>query len=863
MTQVRSLPLRIVPLPGEAVDSWLDAIASRCDTTWAELRVALGSVLPAVGYSDRWVMRLTDAQVAAISAATQLDPDALRSLTLIDYPPIAIGVDAQTGRSVSPFPWRHVHASRFCPYCLAESGGRWKLVWRMAWFFACPTHRCLLADACPECAGAQRRRSLAAQVPQPHHCVNVVDRGAPTAVPVRCNADLIPAQVTRLGGGHPALAAQAVIADALLDGTVEFGIYRRFPQPVPQMLADIRALGQYFLSDANPHVLNALVPSGLVAEHLELQHRARGRRRHRCDRASPSVSTAVAVTAALGILGKADIASAAEAMHSIWPSGRKYPLFGRITGPVNTYTPVSKLLRGVHLTALGPQLSATEQLRLRLGTALPRRPTRDIDDVKRMATRIPTVFWPEWSVRLAASRATQRTLRPVLSVALLLVGADLKVSDAVKMLGCPLAVPSVTAVLCQLTASRQWQDIRCAAYRLSSWLRRFGTPIDYQRRRNLDYAGLLPARTWKAICASTRTRPEGLSTARNYLFERLSATYAIAAPVTKTDAPAYDALQRFPTRLTPELNSVLARYALNFLAHHGITGEPVRWAPPAALLQGLNLAGDDPGSVDCSALQQLIRRDVLPLGAVADRLATSIDIVRLALEKDPAPRLPRTIPQQKHTVAAPGPAYQKASALLTRERFVQLYQTDERSLKDIAVMAGVCRQTVAELARDYGIALRKPGGRRTHIIDPEWLHDQHVNKGRPLRDLAPEAGVSLSILAKWAHIYGVPVRALSRYSPTALQDNKVPAVLIPVLSTQGGWERLQRLPRLAACDSFVAAAKRFHVSNAVLALQIATLERDLGGTILVRATSYRSQRLTPLGRRVIAAVNTLVEVGGP
>lgn len=43
MTQIRTLPIRVYPLAGEALDSWLAAIAYRTHTTWADILTALQS----------------------------------------------------------------------------------------------------------------------------------------------------------------------------------------------------------------------------------------------------------------------------------------------------------------------------------------------------------------------------------------------------------------------------------------------------------------------------------------------------------------------------------------------------------------------------------------------------------------------------------------------------------------------------------------------------------------------------------------------------------------------------------------------------------------------------------------------------
>ncbi|MGX5825816.1 TniQ family protein, partial [Salmonella enterica] len=75
------------------------------------------------------------------------------------------------GRS-GGWPWGNGRRSRYCPDCLAESGGRWQLHWRLGCVFACTEHRCLLADTCPYCGTFQRprRRPSGVLVPSPGRC---------------------------------------------------------------------------------------------------------------------------------------------------------------------------------------------------------------------------------------------------------------------------------------------------------------------------------------------------------------------------------------------------------------------------------------------------------------------------------------------------------------------------------------------------------------------------------------------------------------------------------------------------------------------------------------------------------------------
>jgi TniQ len=858
---IRRLPIRVAPLPGEAIDSWLEAIAHRYDITWSQFRIALGGALKGVGYPDTWVRRLTEAQVASISAATDIDCAAIREMTLADLPGIVVGIDPGTGRTASHYPWRHVHASRYCPSCLSANGGRWSLAWRTVWSFACLTHRCLLASECPQCAGAPRRKINYALVPEPTRCAATVDASSPSAV-ARCEADLTLAPVIYLDLGHPFLVAQAAINDVVVDGTTDFGIYRGSSCRPQQVLADVRELGQYFLNDCDPSRLETLIPKAMVAQlPAEPALRAPGGRLR--DRASPAISTAVAVTAAMSILGQPDMSSAAEILRSVWPSGDRHALFNRIASTGNGGK-TSARLRGAHLTSLAPELGASDQLRCEIGSAVPRYPVGGFADAQRLAPRIPTLLWPQWSLRFAGPRDTQRKLRPALSVALLLIGNHLTAARAADLLASPLSGVAVNFALYGVRHTDHWPDMREALYRLHRYLRRCPPPIDYARRRQLDYTALLPEPEWQAICRSTGTRPEGLSTARNYLFERLSATYRIAAPIAKADENSYQALLRFPARLTPDLQRALTEYSLRFLAGRGIAGEPDYWHPPVALLDDLQLPNPGIGGIDLSHLHHLIRRRGLALGRAADQLGTTVDIVRAALEEEPAPRLPRQPARRPVTVARPGPAYQKASATLTLQQFTRLYITERRPLKDLAAMCGVCRPTVAQLARDYGITLRRPGEWRTIFVDPTWLHEQLVTQGRSLGELASECGLSATTLSASAHAHNIPVRALSRHSATNLAaDEKVPKILIPALATQGGWERLQRLPTIAEYSSFPAAAVGLGCHRSTLGVQVRAIERDLAGAVLARATGEKPQRLTRLGIGVVAAVKRLDALGGP
>src|SRR5271155_5973843 len=75
---VRTLPIRVKPLPEESLDSWLEALASRTDATWGEILRALGIFGMQGNTASYWATRanvsLTPGQVDTISYCTGVEP---------------------------------------------------------------------------------------------------------------------------------------------------------------------------------------------------------------------------------------------------------------------------------------------------------------------------------------------------------------------------------------------------------------------------------------------------------------------------------------------------------------------------------------------------------------------------------------------------------------------------------------------------------------------------------------------------------------------------------------------------------------------------------------------------------------------
>ena len=131
MVAVRTLPIRVAPLPGEAIDSWLHASAARMGVSWGEFRGTLGLAPPRFGL-DTWVVQLLPQEMASIAAATDLDPADIAAMTLSHFAGRVLQINTATRRLSGPTLWRGA-GSPYCPRCLAEMGGRWLLRWRTGW----------------------------------------------------------------------------------------------------------------------------------------------------------------------------------------------------------------------------------------------------------------------------------------------------------------------------------------------------------------------------------------------------------------------------------------------------------------------------------------------------------------------------------------------------------------------------------------------------------------------------------------------------------------------------------------------------------------------------------------------------------
>jgi hypothetical protein len=151
----RRLPLVPTPLDDEPIASWLRRVAADNRTTVAEL---VDRLPRAEGLGVGWLhVEAGPDTRAALNVLTGVPPDRLDAMVLARYDSVA--VDLAAARRSAAGPLRHVarhgHAcvpdSHFCPACLRERSGAWRIEWKTAFAFVCPRHRRVLLSRCAAC----------------------------------------------------------------------------------------------------------------------------------------------------------------------------------------------------------------------------------------------------------------------------------------------------------------------------------------------------------------------------------------------------------------------------------------------------------------------------------------------------------------------------------------------------------------------------------------------------------------------------------------------------------------------------------------------------------------------------------------
>lgn len=243
MQPPRTLPIRFAPLPGEPLDSWLEAYAHRLHaTTIGDLLADLGLAGPPGQQATDHTVYLHDADAARLAQATGRPVPRLHDMTLRIYDGhvIQLARSPQRRAVVRSAWWGRGSGSRYCPDCLTDRGGRWLLRWRLSWVFACTRHAALLHDTCLACGYVPR-----ASVMTIRH-----DHAPGTCPRHTCRADLRRARRIPLRADSQLVATQAWI-DTIL-AAVETGTTDHLRVAPDVVFTDLRTVAGWLLRQGQP-----------------------------------------------------------------------------------------------------------------------------------------------------------------------------------------------------------------------------------------------------------------------------------------------------------------------------------------------------------------------------------------------------------------------------------------------------------------------------------------------------------------------------------------------------------------------------------------------------------------------------------
>ncbi len=184
MRELRTLAIRVIPQPGESLDSWLEALARRSWTPLSALLDALG--LPKKERTHYLLVGLSPQMFQQLRKQLNLPAGALE----------------QSAVPAALFAPRAPHW-RFCPQCLTEQQGRFPTRWWLPWTFACTKHQVLLHTHCPGCRTEPRVfLPRPVHLHPPGHCMRRTGRRTV------CGTGLGGLSPLALPQGHPLLRGQ-------------------------------------------------------------------------------------------------------------------------------------------------------------------------------------------------------------------------------------------------------------------------------------------------------------------------------------------------------------------------------------------------------------------------------------------------------------------------------------------------------------------------------------------------------------------------------------------------------------------------------------------------------------------------------
>lgn len=726
------LPYVVIPLPGEALDSWIEAYARELIVTSHDFLSFIG--LPRA-HPERLAVQLLPEEADTLAKHTGVSREQLRAMTLEPLDGITVRLRQATRGLASPPRWRRHKGSRFCPSCLADTGGRWQLDWRSPWAFACPRHQVLLIDDCP--AGGHRPHPAGrhpAGVTSASRCTMARDLPGTSALARRpCGADLTSAQPVPLPADGLILVAQQYADKVVRHEPRRHRVQRR--------LGEIFYLGWRAL--AALHDQDEPPPLAVTRVLDELG----GRYPARLTGLSNEDAQHVAIGTTLAMIMRDEKNPDSDTVLA-WMTRSYLQKQGQteLQDKLRSWRQVcSASITTRALRVIDTRLRAMDRLRYATSTRTPRPPSAQPEAIQRRAAMVPTTLWPSWSMRLMPPQAggpkavKTAEFRAALSALLLMARSTSRTySDALALLGDPVPASFVRSMTTRLD-KRHLAPLLGTLCQLADALVAHGSPIDCRRRRELAhradllvdrdaYRHLAAQHGWKKWSDQTFAAMDSYVRALVTLDQLSDPGPAAAGIRARRSALRFHA--------DPHLRAFLHQQAEDHLHRLGID-EPLTWEPPRRWVKDIQWPGIDPGEVSRLAFRRHTSRNAT-MSEVASALGISTEHVRLYAE------ITGLTSQWKKGVVPRGPRTPAPSTAVLRE----LYEEQGLSLDQLRQQTGCSIKVLKAALKQAGIGVRNPGmdPKRIHKIDSVWLHEQYVVLLRSCADIADEVGSSEQVI---------------------------------------------------------------------------------------------------------------------
>jgi hypothetical protein len=327
----------------------------------------------------------------------------------------------------------------------------------------------------------------------------------------RCGGELTSVPTLAVGSEHDAVDAQRFIDKLLSGARPSSGVLARQARSPRESLEAVRSLANRTINFAARYGLATAASMGGGFAFDELSAEPNPKRGRTAVNSYPSMRTveaAVGITVAVKILGAETIEESASRLRWLVDSqdtkGRQTELLWCRTDDA--------LAAAITIRASRQHLGAQGDLRYRAATLAPEAPRRSYLDDWSFAALLPSLMWPTWCEKLLADTSIDADMRRALSIATLIVGSNITIGGAEKLLSARISHRTVNQNLELLYSLPRWNRICTALISLSEYLETHGGEIDYARRRGLAYSARLGWQDWLKIRGeSTEKEPRTAS----------------------------------------------------------------------------------------------------------------------------------------------------------------------------------------------------------------------------------------------------------------------------------------------------------------------------------------------------------------